>query len=245
MYYTCKRMNTTPNLAEVEKILKRLLPKDYGAVLFGSRAKGRAQAGSDWDIGLIGPAPLSGTVIENIREELDELPTLHTFDVVDFAGVPDYFQTAALKGAQKLVMSKAVEAFAKELAMNPEDNVDLTAFESALARLSEALTEVETDLGRDGAIQRFEFTFELAWKATMHLARKHGVESGTTPKQIIKTAFKVGWIEDDALWLKMLEDRNRTSHTYKEKLAKAVFDNLPDYRDAFKKLLEQLKKLEE
>jgi predicted nucleotidyltransferase len=36
-------MNTTPNLVEVEKILKRLLPKDYGAVLFGSRAKGRAK----------------------------------------------------------------------------------------------------------------------------------------------------------------------------------------------------------
>jgi nucleotidyltransferase substrate binding protein (TIGR01987 family) len=238
-------MNTTPNLGEIEKILKRLLPKDYGAVLFGSRAKGRAYAGSDWDIGLIGPAPLSGSVVENIREELDELPTLHTFDVVDFADVPDDFKLTALRGAQKILPATSLEKFAKEMAMSDEGKVDLTAFETALGRLDDALKQVETEWTRDAAIQRFEFTFELAWKATMHLARKYGVESGASPKQIIKAAFKVGWIEDDALWLKMLEDRNRTSHTYKEQLAKEIYDRLPDYRDAFKKLLEQLKRLEE
>lgn len=238
-------MKTTPNLIEVGKILKRLLPEDYGAVLFGSRVKGRARNGSDWDIGLIGPAPLKGGVIENIREELDELPTLHTFDVVDFADLPDYFRSGALQDAQKILPSAPLEKFEPEMAMSSKDKVDLTSFETALMRLSEALTEAETALGRDGAIQRFEFTFELAWKATMHIAQEEGIESGTSPKQIIKAAFKLGWLEDDALWLKMLDDRNRTSHTYKEQLAREVFDRLPDYRDAFTKLLEELKKLSE
>lgn len=238
-------MNTTPNLVEVEKILKRLLPKDYGAVLFGSRAKGRARVGSDWDIGLIGPAPLSGAVVETIREELDELPTLHTFDVVDFAGVPAGFQSAALRGAKKILPSTSLEKFAKEMVMPANTQVDLTAFESALARLSEALAEAETEFIRDAAIQRFEFTFELAWKTTMHAAQKEGAQSGASPKQVIKVALKLGWIEDNVLWLKMLDDRNRTSHAYDQIIAEEIFDRLPDYRDACKKLLEQLKKLEE
>lgn len=245
MYYTCKRMKTTPNLVEVEKILKRLLPKDYGAVLFGSRAKGRARAGSDWDIGLIGPAPLSGNVIENIREELDELPTLHTFDVVDFAGVPDGFKSTALRGAQKILSATSLENFAKEIAMSDENKVDLTAFETALGRLDDALKQVETEWTRDAAIQRFEFTFELAWKTTMRAAQKEGMQSGASPKQVIKAAFKVGWIDDDVLWLKLLEDRNRTSHAYDQIIAEEIFNRLPDYRDALKKLLAQLKKLEE
>ncbi|MEK7808545.1 MAG: HI0074 family nucleotidyltransferase substrate-binding subunit [Chloroflexota bacterium] len=238
-------MNTTPNLVEVEKILKRLLPKDYGAVLFGSRAKGCARVGSDWDIGLIGPARLSGNVVENIREELDELPTLHTFDVVDFADLTDAFQATALRGAQKILLTVSLEKFTKEMAMSDENKVDLTAFETALARLEDALKQVETEWVRDAAIQRFEFTFELAWKTTMRVEQTSGLESGTWPRQVIKVAFKVGWIDDDELWLKMLDDRNRTSHTYNQMIAEEIFDRLPDYRDALTKLLEQLKKLEE
>ena len=45
----------------------------------------------------------------------------------------------------------------------------------------------------------------------------------------ISTAWKNRWISDEALWLDMLEERNRTSHTYKEATAKEVFANLPQY----------------
>lgn len=129
--------------------------------------------------------------------------------------------------------------------MSDEDKVDLTAFETALARLEDALKQAETEWTRDAAIQRFEFTFELAWKTAMHAAQKEGAQSGASPKQVIKAALKLGWIEDNDLWLKMLKDRNLTVHTYKDKVAKEIYDRLPDYRDAFKKLLEQLNKLEE
>jgi hypothetical protein len=43
----------------------------------------------------------------------------------------------------------------------------------------------------------------------------------------------------------MLKDHNLTTRTYKDKVAKEIYDRLPDYRGAFKKLLAQLKKLEE
>ena len=46
----------------------------------------------------------------------------------------------------------------------------------ALTRLCEALENPETDLTRDASIQRFEFCFELAWKAIQEHARKEGWE---------------------------------------------------------------------
>ncbi|MEK7784099.1 MAG: nucleotidyltransferase domain-containing protein, partial [Chloroflexota bacterium] len=125
-------MATTPDLKEVSRILKQLLPAQYGAVLFGSRATGRARPGSDWDIGLIGPEPLGGAVIETIREELDELPTLHSFDVVDLRTVPDTFRQKALRGAKAVLSAAALKEFEKEMNMPADGEVNLTAFEATL-----------------------------------------------------------------------------------------------------------------
>ena len=96
-------MPTTPNLEEVSAILKRFLPAEYQAVLFGSRATGHARPRSDWDIGLLGPTALRGAIVEHIREELEEMRTLHSFDVVDLNTVPDFFRKAALKKVVRLV----------------------------------------------------------------------------------------------------------------------------------------------
>jgi nucleotidyltransferase substrate binding protein (TIGR01987 family) len=48
------------------------------------------------------------------------------------------------------------------------------------------------------------------------------------------------WIENEQGWLAMLDDRNRTSHTYDEDLAKAVFRRLPDYLPLLDSLLSKL-----
>jgi predicted nucleotidyltransferase len=96
-------MATTPNLDDVVAILKRRLPSPgYHAFLFGSRAVGSARPASDWDIGILGPAPVRGAVLELIRDELEDLRTLHTFDVVDLCTVPDEFRAAALKATVQL-----------------------------------------------------------------------------------------------------------------------------------------------
>ncbi len=236
-------MATTPDLKEVSRVLKQLLPAQYGAVLFGSRATGRARPGSDWDIGLIGPEPLGGAVIETIREELDELPTLHSFDVVDLRTVPDYFRQAALRGAKAILSAAILKEFEKEMTMPADGEANLTAFESALARLREVLAEPKSTIVRDAAIQRFEFTFELAWKTAMRVAQSEGAECGVSPKEVIKAAFRLGWIDDDKLWLEMLKDRNRTTHIYNEALADEIFSRLPGYLSALTKLHDQLKRV--
>ncbi len=86
---------------------------------------------------------------------------------------------------------------------------------------------------------RFEFTFELAWKTVMRLARREGVEC-VSPRQAWRAALQLGWIDDDVLWLDMLDDRNRTSHTYNEQTAEAIFNRLASYHNALQALAQRL-----
>lgn len=95
-----------------------------------------------------------------------------------------------------------------------------------MRRLADALAQPKTEWTRDAAIQRFEFTFELAWKAVARLARVEGIEA-PSPRQALRAAMRLGWIEDDPAWLAMLDDRNRTSHTYNEATAEAIYSRLP------------------
>lgn len=115
----------------------------------------------------------------------------------------------------------------------------LEAFRRALGRLEEVLSLEPSDVVRDAAIQRFEFTFELAWKAIQSAARFEGLDC-RSPRSCLKLAFQQEWIVDEATWLSVLTDRDRTSHTYDENLAKTIFEHLPRYTPLFEKLLVSL-----
>jgi nucleotidyltransferase substrate binding protein (TIGR01987 family) len=125
-----------------------------------------------------------------------------------------------------------------------EEAPNLVAFESALARLGDALAQPKTEWTRDAAIQRFEFTVELAWKSIVRFARREGLDVAS-PRQAFRTAYRLGWIEDDQVWLAMLEDRNLTSHTYSEKTAEELFARLAEYQTALSELLQRLQQLAE
>lgn len=98
---------------------------------------------------------------------------------------------------------------------------------SAVSRLSEALDEYaahpDSTVIRDGVIQRFEFTFELAWKSL----RAYMEDQGAAPdavfsKQVFKAAYAAGLIDDAQVWLDMLSSRNVTSHVYDDDQAAQV-----------------------
>ena len=84
-------------MKDISRVVRGLLPPNHYAVLFGSRATGASRPRSDWDIGLAGPGPLDGAIVERIRETLEELPTLSTFDVVDLAAAPAGLRERALR----------------------------------------------------------------------------------------------------------------------------------------------------
>lgn len=70
------------------------------------------------------------------------------------------------------------------------------ALTSAITRLREVLAQPEDDVTRDAAIQRFEFCFELAWKAIQERARDEGLDC-QSPRSCLKVAFKASWIVDE------------------------------------------------
>ncbi|HEU0156160.1 MAG TPA: nucleotidyltransferase domain-containing protein, partial [Stellaceae bacterium] len=56
---------------------------------------GKAQERSDIDIGIEGPAPVSGSTLAAIQDEIEDAPTLYSIDIVDFARVPEKFRRVA------------------------------------------------------------------------------------------------------------------------------------------------------
>jgi nucleotidyltransferase substrate binding protein (TIGR01987 family) len=93
----------------------------------------------------------------------------------------------------------------------------------ALKRLTEALAvPPDAPLALDGTIQRFEFTFELFWKTIQRLLALEGIEANS-PRSCLREAYRIGWLQDEPAWLKLLESRNLTTHTYREEVARQVY----------------------
>jgi nucleotidyltransferase substrate binding protein (TIGR01987 family) len=113
----------------------------------------------------------------------------------------------------------------------------LKQLNDAILRFDEIMREKKSIIVRDSAIQRFEFTFELSWKALRtYLIEKKGARDLHFPKDTFKSAFQAGIIENDPAWLEMVDTRNATSHMYKESMAEEVYNKLPKYLPLLKKL---------
>src|SRR3990167_6160650 len=95
-------------------------------------------------------------------------------------------------------------------------------YQKAVKRLEEILRLEKDTVTRDSAIKRFELCFDLAWKLMKHRARRDGIECNS-PRECVKAGFQIGIIENDVGWLDMIEDRNKSVHTYDEALAEEVY----------------------
>lgn len=118
---------------------------------------------------------------------------------------------------------------------------DLERFRRALFRLEELLPQIEhSEPFRDAAIKRFEFTFELGWKALKRtLSSGHGIEVNS-PKSALTAGYQVGLVSDEAAWIRMLTDRNLAAHTYEEALAVELAGRLPQHAARLRELLQML-----
>ena len=95
--------------------------------------------------------------------------------------------------------------------------------EAAVGKLAEFLREPAlTERDRAGVIQAFECSFEATWKLLKHVAEREGLDA-ESPRRAVIAGFKLGHIQDEGLWLRMLEDRNLTSHVYHAELADRIF----------------------
>ena len=92
-------------------------------------------------------------------------------------------------------------------------------YERALARLGEVLLVDETEIVRDAIIQRFEFTFEMAWKTLFRFLTGQGERVAEKAWAVLPEAFQSQLIEDAETWDRMRELRNQTSHEYDKQKA--------------------------
>lgn len=121
----------------------------------------------------------------------------------------------------------------------------ITDLSNALERLNEAIEDSKTyklETLKDSVIQRFEFSFELSWKALKNYLNDQGVLEATTPKQTVKEAFAKGIIENAEIWMDMINDRNLTSHTYNQTDANVIYENIVSIYYA--EMLKNLEKLQ-
>lgn len=122
-----------------------------------------------------------------------------------------------------------------------ENRETFLQFGKALLRLEEALLRSadQDDLVIDATIQRFEFTFELCWKSMKKFLIEEGLDA-TTPRQVLQYAYGNKWIHNEALWLGMLQDRNLTSHTYREEQARQIYTRIHKYAPELRNLFQFL-----
>ena len=92
---------------------------------------------------------------------------------------------------------------------------------------------------RDACIQRFEFCIELAWKVSIKLL---GLET-KAPNPAIREMAQNKLIDDTQVWFNFLNARNKTSHSYDENVAKAVYAEVEKFLPELEKLISQLRKM--
>lgn len=108
-------------------------------------------------------------------------------------------------------------------------NRNIENFNKALNQLEKALAESETPIVRDATIQRFEFSYELCWKTLKNFMEDiHGVRA-VSPGLVFKEAFTLDLIENESIFLEMIESRNMLSHTYNEDQAREIYLKCESY----------------
>src|ERR1700730_638572 len=120
-------------------------------------------------------------------------------------------------------------------------------FKKAMQKLNEVVTTRTIDqlseLEREGLIQRFEYTYELAWKTLQDLLRMKGYVDIAGPNPVIAQAFQDGYLENGEVWKKMKLSRELSSHTNDETTAEDIAESISSsYCYILKELQERLEK---
>jgi nucleotidyltransferase substrate binding protein (TIGR01987 family) len=105
-------------------------------------------------------------------------------------------------------------------------SINLSPYRQALEALQRALAQPKNEYLRDSVIQRFEFTYELAWKALKrYLEQEEGAENvdALQRRDLFRMAAEKRLVDDPIAWFGYHRARNETVHTYQEAKADEVY----------------------
>lgn len=217
-----------------DKVTQSILEisKKYSAVkrviLFGSRARGDFNRNSDYDIAVL--CNDQNTRL-HFEQDIDQLPILTKIDLI--------YITENMAGSELLINIEKDGIIIMDKFLHKLDN-----YSKALSRLHESIEESKSSGSltlRDGVIQRFEFTTELAWKTAREYLLTLDIINIDSPKFVMREAFANHLIEDADGWGQILADRNITSHIYNDDDADEVYERLVNkHIHLFDELLDKL-----
>lgn len=121
----------------------------------------------------------------------------------------------------------------------------LSNFEKDFDQLDDAVNLMRSrelsKLEKQGVIQAFEYTYELAWNVLRDYLQWQGNTAITGSRDTIREAFAADLIADGEHWMQMLQDRNRTSDTYNEETAEEILASIVRlYHGLFTRLRERM-----
>ena len=110
--------------------------------------------------------------------------------------------------------------------------------DNAIQSSAEGLALEVDELRIDGILQRFEFTFELAWKCMKDYLEMQGIVLNIgSPREIIQLAFKHNIISNGEKWIEMMISRNSLSHMYDKTISRDIYEKIKnEYILLFKEL---------
>jgi nucleotidyltransferase substrate binding protein (TIGR01987 family) len=116
----------------------------------------------------------------------------------------------------------------------------------AFSQLSKFIEKHElNDLERQGLIQSFEYTFELAWNVIKDYYEYQGETGIQGSRDAFRLAINRNLIDNGELWMEMIQSRAKTSHTYNEEIAEEIANSIvTNYFNLFKALIEKFESIE-
>jgi nucleotidyltransferase substrate binding protein (TIGR01987 family) len=204
--------------------------------LFGSRVTGDAKTESDYDFAFDAPESDAGA-LQSMRDDVDQLHTLYRIDVANIARADSRFANR-VKDTGLVIYSATKELRARDGLMYFERALD--RFRIVVAERDRWVAEGNGDIVLDVAAKRFEFTYEMAWKALKRVLDYLGIDA-RAPRPVFKEAYAQGLLTDEQVWLDMIEMRNLASHVYDEHEISRILVELEHYLSAFDSLLSRLR----
>jgi len=194
--------------------------------LYGSYAEGEAGQGSDIDV-----AYEDGDFSDHylIEEEIEALKTLVKIDVHNIAAAEKRFRER-VKATGKVLYSATKKLRAEDGLHN--FSRALEKFADSVDRKEELIEAGFGDVFLDLVVKRFEFTYEMSWKALKRHLSFLGIEAAN-PRAVFKEAYAQGIIADEKVWLDMIEQRNLSAHIYDEMEIRGILDRVEAYKNAF------------
>lgn len=225
---------------EKQKIIKEVISiilqhaKPERIYLFGSQINGEATDKSDIDIAYDDKNCKDNSLIE---DKINELSTLLKIDVKNLAFTDDRFRNR-VKDTGKVIYSANKKLRIEDALYN--FSKAYKRFSDIVDRQDEFKKEGYDDIYLDLIVKRFEFTYEMSWKTIKRYLDHIGIDA-RNPRACFKEAYAQDLINEENIWLDMIEMRNLSTHIYDEYEIKGILDKIKNYKDAFSDLIKIIK----